>query len=172
MAEKQVRNFFYSKGCLLRSRHLKTSNNVSHRIKVDSNKTIITWQPQNENWKIWSCRLLVDLRRNNSLMLLATASLVGGRVPPVTRGFHFGQPPPITNREFTQRRRRRQRERQKSNRFWQAKQQLCRCITFFDTFLCLRCTTTTWNCLISRLVEDGNKDNNSLFLFRNFDGVL
>ena len=53
-------------------------------------------------------------------MLLATASLVGGRVPPVTRGFHFGQPPPITNREFTQRRRRRQRERQKSNGFRQA----------------------------------------------------
>ena len=53
-------------------------------------------------------------------MLLATASLVGGRVPPVSKGFHFGQPPPITNREFTQRQRRRQRERQKSNRLdWQ-----------------------------------------------------
>ena len=49
-------------------------------------------------------------------------------------------------RNFTQsRRRRRQRERQKSNRFKLAKQQLCTCITLFCTFLCRRCTTTTWN---------------------------
>ena len=107
----------------------------------------------------------MDLRRNNSLMLLATASLVGGRVPPVTRGFHFGQPPPITNREFMQRRRRRQRERQKSNRFRQAKQQLCTCITFFDTFLCLRCTTTTWNCLISRFVAGRGQKTTTFFFF-------
>ena len=60
-------------------------------------------------------------------------------------------------RELTQRLRRWQRERQKSNRFRQAKQQLCTCITLFCTFLCRRCTTTTWNYLISRFVEDGNK---------------
>ena len=30
------------------------------------------------------------------------------------------------------------------------KQQLCTCITLFCTFLCRRCTTTTWNFLISR----------------------
>ena len=59
--------------------------------------------------------------------------------------------------ELTQRRRRWQRERQKSNRFRQAKQQLCTCITLFCTFLCRRCTTATWNGLISRFVEDGNK---------------
>ena len=40
---------------------------------------------------------------------------------------------------------------------------------FFCTFLCRRCTTTTWNWLISRFVEDGN---NFLFLFLNFDAVL
>ena len=59
----------------------------------------------------------------------------------------------------------------KSDRFRQAKQQLCTCITLFCTFLCRRCTTTTWNWLISRFVEDG-KDNNGLFLFLNFDAVL
>ena len=53
-----------------------------------------------------------------------------------------------------QRRRRRQQERKKSNRFRLAKQQLCTCITLFWTFLCRRCTTTTWKCLISRCVED------------------
>ena len=31
---------------------------------------------------------------------------------------------------------------------------LCTCITPFSTFLCRRCTTTTWKCLISRFVED------------------
>ena len=44
----------------------------------------------------------------------------------------------------------------KSNRFRQAKQRLCTCITLSWTFLCRRCTTTTWNCHISRFVEDGN----------------
>ena len=69
-------------------------------------------------------------------------------------------------REFTQRRRRRrQRERQKSKRFRQAKQQLCTCITFFCTFLCRRCTTTTWNCLIPRFVEDGNTRQQLSFFF-------
>ena len=75
-------------------------------------------------------------------------------------------------REFTQRRRRPQRERHKSNRFTQGKQQLCTCITLFCTFLCRRCTTATWNCLFSRFLEDGTKDNNFLFLFLNFDAVL
>ena len=69
------------------------------------------------------------------------------------------------NREFTQRRRRRQQERQKSNRFRQANQQVCTCIMLFCTFLCRRCTTTTWNCLISRFVEDGNKRQQLSFSF-------
>ena len=54
------------------------------------------------------------------------------------------------------RRRRQQREGEKSKRFRFAKQQLCACITLFCTFLCRRCTTTTWKCLISRFVEDVN----------------
>ena len=36
------------------------------------------------------------------------------------------------------------------------KQQLCTCITLFCTFLCCRCTTTKWKCLILRFVEDVN----------------
>ena len=44
----------------------------------------------------------------------------------------------------------------KSNRFRLAEQQLCTCITLFCTFLSRRCTATTWKCLISRFVEDGN----------------
>ena len=58
------------------------------------------------------------------------------------------------SRELRQRRRR--REGQKSYRFILAKQQLCTCITLFCTFLCRRCTTTTWKCLISRFVRYGN----------------
>ena len=61
----------------------------------------------------------------------------------------------------------------KSNRFRLAKQQLFTCITLFCTFLCRRCTTTTWKCLFSRFVDDGRtQDNNFLFLFLNFDTVL
>ena len=77
----------------------------------------------------------------------------------------------LTPREFTQRRRLPQQERQKSNRFRQAKQQLCTCITLFCTFLCLRCTTATWNCL-KILSRTETKDSNFLFLFLNFDAVL
>ena len=58
------------------------------------------------------------------------------------------------NRELKQRRRRRQRERQKSTWLRLTKQQLCTCITLFCTFLCRRCTTTTWKWLISLFVED------------------
>ena len=67
-----------------------------------------------------------------------------------------GQLEAEATRELKQRPRRRQRERQKSSRFRLVKQQLCTCITLFDTFLCRRCTTTTWKCLNSRFVEDGN----------------
>ena len=71
----------------------------------------------------------------------------------------------LLNRELKQRRRRQQRERQKSNRFRLAKQQLCTCITLFCTFLSRRCTTTTWKCLISRFVEDGNTRQQLSFSF-------
>ena len=57
-------------------------------------------------------------------------------------------------------RQRRQREQQKSNRFILAKQQLCTCIT-----LSRHCTITTWNCLISRFVEDVNTRQRLSFSF-------
>ena len=41
-------------------------------------------------------------------------------------------------------------------RFRLAKQQLCKCITLFCTFVCRYCTTTTWKCLISRFVGNVN----------------
>ena len=59
-------------------------------------------------------------------------------------------------RELKQRQRGRQRKRQKKEWARLAKQQLCTCITLFYTFLCRRCTYTTWNFLISRSVEDVN----------------
>jgi len=62
-------------------------------------------------------------------------------------------------------RRRRQRERQKGNRFGLAKQELCRCITLFCTFLCRHCTTTTWKRLISRFEETVNRRQRLSFSF-------
>ena len=59
--------------------------------------------------------------------------------------------------KLKQQRRRRQRGRQKSSCFKLAKQQLCKCITLFCTFLCRICTTTTWNCLILLFREEVNK---------------
>ena len=55
----------------------------------------------------------------------------------------------ISGWQQNQRRQRRQGERQKKD-VYIYNQQLCRCITLFCTFLCRRCTTTTWNFLISR----------------------
>ena len=88
----------------------------------------------------------------------------GGSDPPLQHGGFYGNLATVhlraltvtlsDIRELKQRRRRRQRERQKSNRFRLAKQQLCTCITLFCTFLCRPCTTSTWNCLISRFVKD------------------
>ena len=67
--------------------------------------------------------------------------------------------------ELKQRRRGRKRERQNSNRFILGKQQLGTCITSFCTFPCRHCTTTTWKCLISRFVEDGNTRQHFSFSF-------
>ena len=53
----------------------------------------------------------------------------------------------------------------KWKRFRLAKQQLCTCITLFCTFLSRSCTTTTWKCLISRFVEDGNTGQQLSFSF-------
>ena len=38
-----------------------------------------------------------------------------------------------------------------------AKEQLFTCGTQFGSFLCLHCTTTTWNCIISPFIELKNK---------------
>ena len=64
------------------------------------------------------------------------------------------------SRRRRRQRQRRQREQQKSNRFILAKQQLCTCIT-----LSRHCTITTWNCLISRFVEDVNTRQRLSFSF-------
>ena len=69
-----------------------------------------------------------------------------------------------------QRRQRRQRERQKSNRFRLAKQQLCTCITHFCIFRSRHRTTTTWKCLFYVLPR--TQDDDFLFLFLNFDTVF
>ena len=120
-------------------------------------------------WIFWSnCR---SLERENSLNLIKHPSLgitklqFGAKFEAkITRdGKSKGQIPHLcllprlrlNIRELKIRRRRRQRKQQKSNRFSLAKQQLCTCITLFCTFLCRRCTTTTWKCPISRFVEDG-----------------
>ena len=68
-------------------------------------------------------------------------------------------------RKLKQRRRRCEQERQKSNKFRLAKQQLFTCITLFCTFLCRHCTTTTWKCVISRFVEDVNTRQQLYFSF-------
>ena len=50
-------------------------------------------------------------------------------------------------------------------KFRLGKQQLRTCITLFCTFLCCRCTTTTWKCLISRFVVDVNTRQQLSFSF-------
>ena len=67
--------------------------------------------------------------------------------------------------ELKQRQGRREQERQTINSFILAKQQLCTYITFFCTFLCRRCTTTRWKCLISLFVEDGSTRQQLSFSF-------
>ena len=67
-------------------------------------------------------------------------------------------------RELKQRRRQRQREQQKNIRFRWAKQ-LCTCSTRVRTFLCRRCTTATWNFLISRFVYGERRHKTTIFSF-------
>ena len=66
-------------------------------------------------------------------------------------------------REFKQWRRRRQQERQKSNRFRLAKQQLCTCSTLFYTFLSLRSRLQRESASFQVLSKTGTQDN--IFLF-------
>ena len=53
----------------------------------------------------------------------------------------------------------------KNKRFRLAKQQLCKCITFFCTFVCRHRTTTTWKCIISRFVGNVNTGQRLPFSF-------
>ena len=64
----------------------------------------------------------------------------------VTSHYHGSN---ISGWQQNQRRWRRRGKRQKEN-VYNKKQQLCTCITLFCTFLCRRCTATTWNFPISR----------------------
>ena len=51
--------------------------------------------------------------------------------------------------------RQRQRQPQKKQLVWWSKQQLCTRITILGQFLCLPCTTTTWNGQILSLPKNG-----------------
>ena len=54
--------------------------------------------------------------------------------------------------------------------FWRrGRQQLRTCITLFCTFLSRFCTTTTWKCLISRFVEDVNKQRRNFISLSELD---
>ena len=80
-------------------------------------------------------------------------------------GATFSDDPLLPERKLKQPRRRGQQERQKCNRFGLTKQQLCTCSTFVCTFICRRCTTTTWKWLIWRFVEDANTRQQLSFSF-------
>ena len=63
----------------------------------------------------------------------------------------------------------------KSNRFISAKQQLWTCIRLFYTFLSHRCTTATWNVLISRTrftKKASTTQKKNIFPFLDLDTVL
>ena len=63
-----------------------------------------------------------------------------------------------TEGDFEIQRRVRQREGERNNRFNKQNNNFARtCITLFCTFLYRFYTTTTWKCLISRFIEDVNK---------------
>ena len=69
------------------------------------------------------------------------------------------------NRDFKVQRRGRQRERQKNNRFYTQNNNCARASRFFVYFLA-RYTTTSWKGLISRFMEDINKQRrNFISLF-------
>ena len=75
----------------------------------------------------------------------------------------------MDNRELKQWQWRRQQQRQKSNRFRMANQQLYTCITLFCTFLCRHCSTTTWNFRFHVLWRTWTRDKNFQFLFLNLN---
>ena len=66
------------------------------------------------------------------------------------------------NRDFKIQRRGRQRERQINNRFYKQNNNFARAPRFFVQFFARFWTTTTWKCLISRFMEDENKQRRNL----------
>ena len=74
--------------------------------------------------------------------------------------------------ELKQRRRRRQRGQQKGNGVRFGETTTLHVITLFCTFRCRRCTSTTWNFLISHFMEDGNTWRRFSFSFVKLDIVL
>ena len=76
------------------------------------------------------------------------------------------------NRELKQRRGRWQREQQKEQSVLINKTTTLHVHHVFCTFLCRHCTTTTWNFLISRSMEDVNRGQRFPFSFVNLDTVF
>ena len=92
-------------------------------------------------------------------------------IPQCTSKVYRASPSCKVNWELKQWRQRRQRGRQKSNRFYYAKQQLCTCITLFCTFLYRPCTTTTWKCN-SKFYGGRKQATTNLFFSLNLSAVL
>ena len=80
------------------------------------------------------------------------SALIKWEIPPVYWNRSFEQ-----FREFKIQRRGRQLELQKNDRFNYQNNNFARATHFFCSFLSRFCTTTTWKCLISRFMEDVNK---------------
>ena len=64
----------------------------------------------------------------------------------------------VVIRDFKIQRCGRERERQKNNRFYKQNNNFARASHLFAHFFSRFCTTTTWKCLISRFMENVNKE--------------
>ena len=71
----------------------------------------------------------------------------------------------FNKRELKQRRRRRNENGKKTKGLNWQNNNFARASRLFCTFLCRRCTTITWKCLISRFVQDGNTKQPCSFRF-------
>ena len=87
------------------------------------------WGPRSSGVSFFCFHALGDTKQN--------------QLTPLDRGPPLHVNRVLVTRELKQQRRRRQRDRQKSNMFRLAKQQLCTCNTLVCTFHCRRSTTTT-----------------------------
>jgi len=76
------------------------------------------------------------------------------------------------NREFQQLRRRPQRRLQNNNRLNDQNNSSARASRFLVHFFYVHCTTTTWNLLISRFMDDVDNDDEFSFIFLNLNKIL